>query len=421
MFLGFSLFNLFNLFYHFFMVRNLNPSDYGQLNALMALFMIITVPANTVQTTITRFVSIFQASSQQAQTRGFLKHFMQVMVTAAFFFLLAVTLGSQVLATFLQIPSVGLVFLLGVILFFAMVTPIPWGGLQGLQRFGLLAVNLILNGGLKLGLGVLLVIGGWGVLGAIGAVAIAYFITASLSLLQVEWLMRKESRKDGQRSDRIKSQSSTFSEAYRFFFPVGIMLLCFMILTQIDLILVKHLFTPIEAGYYSIAQMVGKVILFLPLPVVMVMFPKVSLMEAQGKKSFPVLIQSLMISGILGASGIVISHLFPTTIIQVLARTVYPECIPLVRLFSINMTLFSLTLILLYYHLATQKRGFIYPLLSMTLIQIGLIALFHQTMIQILSIVTIVAFLLFGINLYLARRAGYCFKKTQPEEKWHER
>jgi len=175
-----------------------------------------------------------------------------------------------------------------------------------------------------------------------------------------------------------------------------------MVLTQIDLILVKHFFTPIEAGYYSIAQMVGKVILFLPLPVVMVMFPKVSLMDAQGEKTFSILIQSLIIAGFLGALGIIICHLFPSYIIQLLAGTVYPECIPLVRLFSINMTIFSLTLILLYYHLATKRRGFIYPIFSMTLIQIGAIVLFHQTMVQVLFIVAVMAFLLFGINFYLA-------------------
>ncbi|MDP2969081.1 MAG: capsular biosynthesis protein, partial [Deltaproteobacteria bacterium] len=53
MFIGISLFNLFNLLYHFFMVRHLAPVDYGQLNTLMALFMLITVPGNTVPTTIT--------------------------------------------------------------------------------------------------------------------------------------------------------------------------------------------------------------------------------------------------------------------------------------------------------------------------------------------------------------------------------
>ena len=59
MFIGIGLFNLFGLLYHFFMLEYLPPIDYGHLNALIALFMMISVPASTVQTTVTRFVFIF--------------------------------------------------------------------------------------------------------------------------------------------------------------------------------------------------------------------------------------------------------------------------------------------------------------------------------------------------------------------------
>lgn len=404
MFIGISLFNLFNLLYHFFMVRNLPPVDYGQLNTLMALFMLITVPANTVQTTITKFVSVFQAKSQYRQTRDFLKHFLLVMVAMALFFFLAVALGSSLLSSFLQISSLEVILLTGVILFFAMVAPVPWGGLQGLQRFGLLAFNLILNGGLKLFVGILLVAGGWGVLGAMGSIAIAYFVTTFFSLILVGFSMRKDGENAHPQAPPILKDSSSLSEAYRYFFPVGITLLCFMILTQIDLILVKHLFTPMEAGYYSIAQMVGKIILFLPLPVVMVMFPKVSLLDTQRKETFPVLVQSLMVAGFFCGLGILISHLFPDRIIQMLSGKVYPECVSLVKVFAINMTFFSLTFILLYYHLATRRKGFLYPLSLLTVIQIGAIALFHETMMEILLIVGMVAFCLLGIIFFLAYR-----------------
>jgi len=384
------------------MVRSLPPADYGQLNTLMAVFMLITVPANTVQTTVTKYVSSFQAQSQHARVNGFLRHFLLMTAIVGFSFFILIALGRSFLSSFLQISSHGLILLTGIILFFAMVTPVPLGGLQGLQKFGLLAFNLFINGGLKLALGVLFIFWGWGVLGAMAAIAFAYGITTFISLLLL-WFIRKSQRMGTHGMENLREDdSSSISEAYQYFFPVGITLLCFMALTQIDLILVKHFFTPIEAGYYSIAQMVGKVILFLPLPVVMVMFPKVSLMDAQGEKTFTILLQSLIIAGFLGALGMILCHLFPSSIIRILTGTVYPECFPLVKLFSINMTFFSLTFILLYYHLATQKRRFIYPLLSATLIQIGAIVLFHQTMLQVLSIVAVTAFLLFGINVYLA-------------------
>ena len=404
MFVGVGLFNLFNLLYHFFMLRMLTPVDYGHLNALVALFMVISVPASTVQTMVTKFVSSFQAQNHFDRVKGLLRHLLLSMLIIGFSLFVLISLASSLISSFLQISSEGLILLLGVSLFFAMVIPVAWGALQGLQKFGALTVNLTLNGGLKLVLSITFVLMGWRVLGALGALAISYFITTVLSLLILEGSLNQEKKKANPGLNSVKGARYDFSELYYYSIPVGLTLLCFMILTNIDLVLVKHFFTAQEAGYYSIAQMVGKIILFLPQPVVMVMFPKVSLIDSQKKETFPVLIRSLIMASSLCTLGVILCHLFPTIIIQMLTGTIYPECIPLVKLFSINMSFFSLTFILLYYHLAKQRKEFLYPLFFLTLIQIGCIGLLHQTMLQVLSIVSVVSILLLGMNFYLAHR-----------------
>ncbi len=402
--LGLGLFNVFNLLYHLFMIRALSPVDYGLLNTLTAFFMLITVPASTVQTTITKFVTSFQTKSQYFQTRSFLRHFLLLMVTVASSLLILIALGSAFISSFFQIASRGLIILTGIILFFAMVTPVAGGGLQGLQKFGSMALTLFVNGGLKLILGIFFVVLGWGLLGAMGAIALAYFVTASLSLFLLYFSLKTQWEKVCLKKDFTADGSWHVSEAYRYFFPVGLTLLCFMVLTNIDLILVKHFFTPIEAGYYSISQMVGKIILFLPLPIVTVMFPKVFVMEIKKRKTTPVLIWSLMVAGCACILAIGMCHLFPELILRLITGKDYRECIPLIKFFSINMTFFSLTLILLYYQLALNEREFLYPLPFLTLIQSGLILLFHKTLVQVLIVVTLVAFSLLVINFYLVYR-----------------
>jgi O-antigen/teichoic acid export membrane protein len=404
MFVGVGLFNLFNLLYHFFMLRMLVPVDYGHLNALVALFMVISVPASTVQTTVTKFVSSFQAQNHFDRVKSLLSHLLLSMLIIGFSLFVLISLASSLISSFLQISSEGLILLLGVSLFFAMVIPVPWGGLQGLQKFWPLTLNLSLNGGLKLILSITFVLFGWRVFGALGALAISYFITTVLSLLILKSILNQGKKEANPGLNTVKGARYDFSDMYCYSVPVGLTLLCFMVLTNMDLILVKHFFTAQEAGYYSIAQMVGKIILFLPHPVVMVMFPKVSLMDAQKKETSTVLIRSLIMAGLLCVLGVIICHLFPTIIIRILTGTVYPECIPLIKLFSINMSLFSLNFILLYYHLARQRRGFLYPLFFLTLIQIGCIGLLHQTMLQVLSIVGAASVFLLGINVYLAYR-----------------
>jgi len=404
MFIGISLFNLFNLFYHLFMVRYLPPIEYGHLNTLLALFMLISVPAGTVQTTITKFISSFQVQNKYDRTRGLLRHLLLLMFIIGFSFFLLISLGSRLISSFLQISSYGLVILFGLGLLFAMVIPVPWGGLQGLQKFGSLTFNLIINGALKFFLGVLFVVSGFGVSGAMGAIALSYFITTLFSLLMLEIYLPKEESMARQEQNANGSGPSYISEVYLYFFPVGVTLLCFMVLTNIDLILVKHFFTPIDAGYYSIAQMVGKIILFLPLPIIMVMFPKLSSLEAQGKRTLSTLGQNLRIAGLFCIIAAMLGLLFPSFIIRILSGKVYSECIPLVRFFSVNMTFFSLTLILLYYQLSTHERWFLYPLFFSTLIQTGLIVLFHKTLTQVLLVVGITALCLLGGNFYFVYR-----------------
>jgi len=415
-FVGMGLFNLFNLLYHFFMLRMLSPTEYGHLNTLIALFMVISVPAGTVQTTITRFFSSFKIKNQYQQAIQLLRHFLILMSIIGLSFFLIILLASSHISAFLQISSRGLIILFGLSLIFSMVIPILWGGLQGLQKFGLLTLNLIMNSGLKLVLGILFVFLGFGLSGAMGAVAASYIITTILSLfiLGVS-LVKGKALAHGKVIEEI-SPPSRFSEVYHYSFSAGLVLLCFMVLTNIDLIFVKHFFTPVEAGYYSIAQMVGKIILILPMPVVTVMFPKLSSTEARIKRAPSTLGKSLRIAAILCGGAALCSLLFPSFIIKILSGKVYLECSPLVGIFSFNMTFFSLTLILLYYHLSTPKRVFLYPLFLFTLIEIGLILLFHDTLTQVLMSAGIVAFCLAVINFYLAYRPDPFRKKERYDD-----
>ena len=327
---------------------------------------------------------------------------------------LLISLGSSLISSFLQISSYGLIILLGASLFFAMVIPVPWGGLQGLQKFGSLALNLILNGGSKCILGIVFVSLGLGVSGALSAVVVSYLITVILSHLILKMSLSQEEKRVNPELNPVERNGTDFSKVYTYSFPVGLTLLCFMALTNIDLILVKHFFLPIEAGYYSIAQMVGKIIFIFSFPIVMVMFPKIASlkMEDQEKKARSILGYSLTTGAFLCGGATIVSLLFPSLIVQFLSGEVYLECVPLVGLFSINMSIYSLSLILLYYQLSIDQKGFLYPLVLCTLIQSGLIVLFHKSLIQVLLIVGLIGLCLLVINLYLAYGP---FKKDRKE------
>jgi O-antigen/teichoic acid export membrane protein len=403
-FVGTGLFHLFNLLYHLFMIRALPPTDYGNLNTLVSLFLVISVPSGTVQNTVVRFFSSFRVQNRYGQAIELLRRFLVLMAVVTLSFFLLVVLMSSHISSFLQISSRGLVILFGLSLVFSMILPILWGGLQGLEKFGFYTLSLISNSGLKLVFGILFISFGFGIFGAMSAVAVSYFVTMIISLFMIGVSLNKEKTAALPGGIAKNSSPSNFSEVYHYSFSAGFVLLCFMVLTNIDLILVKHFFTPIEAGYYSIAQMVGKAILILPIPVATVMFPHLFSSEGQGKKTRSILERNLKIVVFVCGGAVLCSLIFPSSIIKILSGEVYPDCLPLVGMFSVNMTFFSLTLILLYYHLSTTRRGFLYPLFLFTLMEIGLILLFHNTLVQVLTVVGIIAFCLALTTFYLVYR-----------------
>ena len=59
--------------------------------------------------------------------------------------------------------------------------------------------------------------------------------------------------------------------------------------------MVKHFFSTVETGYYAGAEMIGKIVLYLPSTIVILMFPKVASLNTQNKDPRPILIKACLL------------------------------------------------------------------------------------------------------------------------------
>ena len=405
MFIAVAVFNFLSLLYQLYMVRNLEAIDYGVLNSLFSILMIVSIPSGTLQTVITKFVSAFYANNHHARINFLLRSFIKKISVFGLIIFLILLLGSRPIASFLRIDSPVLISILGVVTFFSIILPLAQGALQGLQRFEHLGLVMVTNGGLKLILGILFVSIGFGVTGAMSALVISTSITLLMSFIILASVLPRSPTVDvepPQTEPENKKSDLNFSEVYKYFFATAAVFLCLMVLTNIDVVLVKHFFEPLEAGYYSIAQMAGKIILFLPIAISMVIFPKASELQAQGKVTFHLLRKGLLCVVILCGTAALMCFLFPGLVIRLLSGEEHSQCITLVRIFSITMVFFALVYTLLFYHLSIHRLGFIYSLVSLTALQVLAIILFHKSLLQVLYIMCGNAVLLFLINGYLA-------------------
>lgn len=401
--------NLCNFFYHLYMVRRLLPDQYAMLTALIASMTILSVPAATVQTiTAHRVASLSAQSMWEALRRDLLRRFVGGGLVAITFFGI-ITATHQSLMNFLQLPDVPeVVFAWGGAVALAFIVPIAQGAIQGLQSFTSLGINLMLHGVSKLGFGVLCVGLGWAVLGAVQALLIATLLILFVGLVQLRRALRH-------RHPRSREEIPWWEQAFTwvsdgmnecwmilrkpwgfssYAVMVALSVMAYTSLTNVDIVLAKHYLSPLGAGYYAIAAMVSRSVLFLPMALSMVLFPKVAHATAMGEDARLLLRQVMTLTALLSGSACAVCLAFPATIIRWVAGTVYPETVPLTRALALAMACMAVSNLVLVYALAARRTWLVVPFIVAALGHLFCVVLWHAEASQIVWLTTGFAFLL---------------------------
>jgi O-antigen/teichoic acid export membrane protein len=365
--------------------------DFAAFNSLLSIFMLISTPLATLQTAVVKYVAEFKAQNQAAKIHTLLSYlarkvFWLILITFFIFYFL-----SSYLTDKLKIPSLSAGYILALLLALSWITPVLTGALQGLELFKWLVSSSLISGALKLILAFLFISLGFNIAGALGAFLVASFIGIIISFFPLKNLF----------SWQIMQEEVNFKEFFTYLFPVAISSFCFVVLVNSDMVLVKYFFSPTEAGFYSLAQMLGKIFLFLPAAISVVMFPRTTGLNAQDKDTRSTLTRSLLYACGLCLIANIIYNLFPSFFLKVLTGKVFAESVILGRLFGVSMSFFTLLYILITYFLSLKDLRFMKYLILCTLLQVLAIILFHQGLIQILLILCINSILLFFIHLAL--------------------
>ncbi|MBU4305603.1 MAG: oligosaccharide flippase family protein [Candidatus Omnitrophica bacterium] len=401
MFFAVTTASVFNLLFQLFMVRMLNPVDFGILNTLLSMTIVIAMPLGPLQAVVTKFVAGFKANNQSFKIHAFLLLFLKKILIISIVVFLLVLICSNKIAVFFKLENNLMVIMVGFMMLLSALLPYNLGGLQGLQKFKSLGAASIINAVLRLAFGVLLVNLGLRVWGALTAIVMASLIALLFSFIPLKpyfFMPRKESFKLDEKELDLKA-------IYRYFLPAFIALPSFGLLTSMDIVLVKHYFSPMEAGYYSVAQMIGKIILFLPGAVTMVMFPKITENYTRNEETVHILKKCLIAVATLSFSAGLFCVIFPEFVLKILSGRVLLECIPLVMPFSLSMSFFALSSVFLYYHLSVHNMKFIYVFLVFVILEAVLIILFHRSLLEVLYVLCACSIMLFIVNTLGIKKA----------------
>jgi O-antigen/teichoic acid export membrane protein len=378
--------NVFNYLFQVYVGRTLGPEGYGTFGALISILTILGLPAYAITLTLAKFVSQYSAEGKKEKVssliRGALVRISLYGMGIALLFLMA----SPFLGGFLQIPSITPFLLIALTFLFALLLAILQGVLQGLQRFLQYSGTSVLGPGSKFLFALLLLSFGFGVNGALGSLLFSAIVQVGVILFLIrEYLTGR----------RAVVEKSVFDYST----PTLLAVVSLTLLWNIDMVLVKHFFSPMEAGYYAAAALFGRIVFFASTPIAFVAFPKASRREGVS----PILREGLLYTSLLSFGIVGFYFLFPYFTISLIFGPEYGPVASYIVLLGIAMTFYSLSNFLITYDLAVKRMGFLYPLLLSVGVEALLLWVFPASLFVVVEIVVLTMGALLLSLLFLNR------------------
>ncbi len=383
-----------NYLYNIIIGRMLGPANYSEVTALFSILLIASVPSGTIQTVITKFAAKYSAQNEQHKIQGLLKVLGKRLAIAGLIFFGIFISFSRIISDYMKIESIIPVILLGIILVPSTILPIYRGALQGMQKYLDFSISGTLEVFSKLIFGVVLVYIGFSTNGAVLGLSLAGILALLFTRMQLRNLLKNRILKQ-EEQDKI-----VYSDIFKYSKSVILNILCFTVLTNSTMILVKHYFSPEQAGMYAGAETLSKIVMFLTGIIPIMIFPKAAALHAKNLDTKKILLTSIGV--VLGAGLIFILGAFSLS--AVFTRVFFGEKFlgseSLLGPLAIVMTMYSLYNIMSVYQLSINNFKFIYGTIILSIAQIGFISWFHDSLRQVIIIMIISSICIVLFNLY---------------------
>jgi hypothetical protein len=390
---GSSLVGGANLIYNVAVARLLGPTGFGHAAAVYTLLMLMSAVTLAFQIVCAKLVAKHETSAEKSAIYSNLHHRAWRYGIGIGLLLVA---ARNILAAYLNVPDPILIVLLAVGTAFYIPLGAKRGGMQGTYAFNQLAVNLILEGLVRLGGALVLIKLGLGVRGAVLA-SVAAVILAYLFAIP---------------SPQLKAPIAGKVDAS---FGEGLQAIVFfigqVIINNFDIILVKHFFPSEAAGLYAAIALVGRVVNMCAWSVVNTMFPVSAGTRSEDHEARPVLLTSLLLVFliiVLVVFGLwaVPSFLWNTIFGARFALVGYGAISSLLVWYAVETGVYSLSSVIIAYEMSRRIANTAWLQLAFSGLLVLGIVFFHDSLHQVIMVQLYLMLLLLGIVLLPVLRAG---------------
>jgi O-antigen/teichoic acid export membrane protein len=371
--LGSGLTAAINFAYNVAVARFLGPTAFGHATAIYTLLTLMSAVTLSFQIVPAKVVA--QQSTPESKSAVY-RDFHRSAWGCGLLIALLLVLFQTGIANFLKLPSPVLVDIIAIGAAFYVPLGTRRGYIQGAYGFRSLAANLILEGLVRLGGSLVLVVLGGGVRGVIAAnaaaMAVAYFAAAPKLAPAVPSQIR-------------------LSYALRESFQALVFFAGQVLINNCDIVLVKHFFSPAMAGLYAAVAMVGRVIFAFSQAVVNSMFPLVAGTGDEERRDLKVIATSLLLVLGIGCSVAVALRFAPASIwtsffgpgFAVSGKYGMPY---LLSLYAVTTVLYCLSVVVITYEMSYKIANTSWIQLAFSGILVAGICEFHSSLRQVILV-----------------------------------
>ena len=388
------------------MARILSVEEYGEIVTLTASVYVLAVIVRSIQSQAAQMMSE-KATSKQGEAQGFVifrRSLPWTAIGAALIFGLFWLTSSQI-AEYLQLSSPVLVVALGAYLASYFILPVPRGLLLGSGKLHYAGWDYLIEPIARLGVALALVFSPIRTVG----VLLGYFAGKVAAYLFAVWPFVRARHK----AVSIVVPSTSTWRVDRQFLLAVIVNSSLMALGSIDVFVIKHFFSPIVAGRFSVAFLLGRVIMLSTMAASWVTFSATIRLRIHDPAARKPLLRGLVLGGSIAGLVTLVYWLAPDLVVTAVGGEAYQAASGFVGLVGLEMMLFTLIAIQAYYHIAVRNIKVLLPFGLALVMEMTLLSAFHATPTQVIydTLATLGALLIW--TSYLTVRALSPKKETE--------
>jgi O-antigen/teichoic acid export membrane protein len=355
---------------HVALGRMMDSLDYAVLVSLLGMLNILNVPSNAIRVVLARYVAEYAHGNAVELWVTLVKRAFQRVALYAALALAGWGMASLWIPPYFEGYTTPALWMVGLVAYITLFTPVVTGTLQGARHFGWMAGSGVANALARLLFATAAVWLGGRATAVIGAVAASALAGLLIGYLPIHGILRRtEARRDFESGP-----------VYRYLWPVLLGQGALFLLINADLILSVRFLEGDVLKAYGKAAMLSRTVLFLPLPVAVAMFPRAVTSARRGLLWAPVAFTVLASLG--AAAAIACIPGLPMRLMYGVSDPLHNE---LVRMYVWAVAPLSLAMVLCQYLWARHQTRAVVWAAPMVAAYVAALFAFHDTAAQIIG------------------------------------